>query len=81
MWQSSTRTSTMDSRLTLLCSNMKQSDITIYAVRIDVSGTAPASLSGCASQPEYFYDLPDVADLSEAFDPIAGQIGDLRIAK
>jgi hypothetical protein len=78
---SSYRTSTMDSRMTLLCSNMKQSDIIIYAVRIDVSGTAPAALSGCASQPEYFYDVPDVANLSDAFNSIAGQIGDLRIAK
>ncbi|MEO6378049.1 MAG: pilus assembly protein TadG-related protein, partial [Caulobacteraceae bacterium] len=60
---SSTRTSTMDARLTQVCSNLKAptTNITIYTVRIDLSGTAPAALSGCASLPEYFYDVPDVA--------------------
>ena len=78
-----TRTSKMDARLTQVCSNMKDPtvNITIYTVRIDLSGTAPAALSGCASLPEYFYDVPDVANLSTAFTAIAGSIGDLRIAK
>ncbi|MEO6339530.1 MAG: pilus assembly protein TadG, partial [Caulobacteraceae bacterium] len=80
---SSARTTAMDGRLTQACSNMKNPNvnITIYTVRIDLSGTAPAALSGCATLPEYFYDVPDVADLSDAFTAIAGSIGDLRISK
>ena len=79
----SARTTAIDGRLTQVCTNMKDPtvNITIYTVRIDLSGTAPAALSGCASLPEYFYDVPDVANLSTAFTAIAGSIGDLRIAK
>ncbi len=70
----------MDARVGVLCTNIKNAGITIYAVRIDVSGTAPASLSGCASSPDQFYDI-DSSGLSVAFQNIAGSIGKLRIAQ
>ena len=76
----SARTGAMDARLAVLCTNIKNAGITIFAVRIDVAGTAPAALSGCASSPEKFYDI-DSSGLSEAFQDIAGSIGRLRIAQ
>jgi Flp pilus assembly protein TadG len=77
---SSTRQDKMDDRVGVVCTNIKNAGITIYAVRIDVSGTAPASLSGCASSPDQFYDIGS-SGLSAAFQNIAGSIGKLRIAQ
>jgi Flp pilus assembly protein TadG len=74
------RTAAMDARLTLLCTNAKAAGITIYTVRIDMSGSAPPALMNCASEASMFYDVPDVANLSNAFDSIAGSIGKLRIS-
>jgi len=76
----SARASALDQRMALLCSNIKNAGITVYAVRIDVSGTAPQALSGCASSTDKFYDI-DSTGLSAAFQNIAGSIGQLRIAQ
>jgi Flp pilus assembly protein TadG len=76
----SARTKAMDARMALLCQNAKTAGLVIYTVRVDVSGTAPEALKACASEEANFYDVPDVADLSKAFDAIAGSIGKLRIA-
>jgi len=77
---SGNRQTVMDNRLGVLCTNIKNAGVTIFAVRIDVSGAAPASLSGCASSEDKFYDI-DSNGLSEAFQNIAGSIGKLRIAQ
>jgi Flp pilus assembly protein TadG len=77
----SERTAAMDARMSLLCTNAKAAGIIIYTVRIDVSGSAPLALMNCATDSSMFYDVPDVADLSKAFNAIAGSIGKLRIAR
>ncbi len=77
---SNARETAMNNRMGVLCTNIKNAGITIFAVRIDVSGTAPASLSGCASSSDKFYDI-DSSGLSAAFQNIAGSIGKLRIAQ
>jgi Flp pilus assembly protein TadG len=77
---SSTRTNAMNTRMGLVCTNMKTAGVVVYAVRIDVDGAPPAALSGCASSPTKFYDI-DSDDLSDAFEAIAGSIGQLRIAR
>jgi Flp pilus assembly protein TadG len=74
------RTAAMDARMMLACDNMKAKGITIYTVRIDVSGSSPAALRSCASSPDKFYDI-DSTGLAEAFQNIAGSIGRLRIAQ
>ncbi len=68
-------------RTTAICSHMKTAGITVYTVRIDVSGVSPAVLQACASTPAQFYDVPNVANLPAAFTAIAGQIGKLRLAQ
>ncbi|HTI67993.1 MAG TPA: TadE/TadG family type IV pilus assembly protein [Caulobacteraceae bacterium] len=73
------RTAAMDARMVVACANMKAQGITIYTVRIDVSGTSPAALKSCASSPDKFYDI-DSSGLSSAFAQIAGSIGRLRIS-
>jgi Flp pilus assembly protein TadG len=80
----SQRTAAMDARMTLLCQNAKAAgkNITIYTVRVDMPGTSsPTALKNCASDPTMFYDVPDVSNLSTAFDAIAGSIGKLRISE
>jgi Flp pilus assembly protein TadG len=71
----------MDARQVLLCNNMKAQGIVIYTVQIDTPGTAPAALSGCASDSTKFYDVQDVSNLNSAFQSIAGSIGHLRITQ
>ena len=74
------RTDAMDARLALLCTNAKAAGVVIYTVRIDLDGAAPPALMNCATNSTMFYDVPDVANLSGAFDAIAGSIGKLRIS-
>ena len=75
------RNTALDNRTNLICSNIKADNITVYTVRIDVSGVSPTVLQNCASSPDKFYDVPDVSNLSAAFQQIACQIGKLRIAQ
>ncbi|HEX5377825.1 MAG TPA: pilus assembly protein TadG, partial [Phenylobacterium sp.] len=75
------RRTAMDNRLTLLCSNMKARDIVIYTVRVEVTSGSSTVLKNCASDPDKFYDVQDVAQLTAAFDSIAGSIDNLRISK
>ena len=75
------RNAALDSRTAAACANAKQAGVTVYTVRIDVQGVAPTVLQNCASSADKFYDVPNVANLSTAFQQIAGQIGKLRIAQ
>ena len=75
------RNTALDNRTALICNNIKADGITVYTVRIDVSGQSPAVLQNCATSPSNFYDVPNVANLPAAFQQIAGQIGKLRIAQ
>jgi Flp pilus assembly protein TadG len=75
------RGTAMDTRTTAICSNIKADGISVYTVRIDVSGVSPSVLQACASTPAQFYDVPNVANLPAAFTAIAGQIGKLRLAQ
>jgi hypothetical protein len=77
----SSRNAALDARMTQVCTNMKADNIIIYTVRIDVTGVTPAVLQSCASNPNDFFDVPNVPDLPGVFANIAGDIGQLRIAK
>lgn len=77
---SSTRTQTMDARLSALCANIKAKDITLYTVRVEVRSGASAVLQTCASSSDKYYDVQDVSQLSAAFEAIAGSIDTLHIS-
>lgn len=77
----SQRTTAIDARLTLLCKNMRDKNILIYTVRVEVKSGSNAVLKGCATRSDMFYDVQDVSDLDDAFDSIAGSIADLRLSK
>ncbi|CAN5874988.1 hypothetical protein BH11PSE1_BH11PSE1_15530 [soil metagenome] len=76
-----TRTDKMDDRLALLCDNVKAKDIVVYTVRVEVRSGESSLLQDCASTPDKFYDVQNVADLSAAFDSIAGSIDNLRLTR
>ena len=66
-----------------ICAEMKKSGIEIYTVGFDIgtTGTAVETLTGCASQPEYFYNAKDGEDLKKAFRDIALKSSPLRIVQ
>jgi len=74
-----TRTAAMDARLQKLCTNIKARNIHIYTIRVEVTSGSSALLQGCATHPEDFYDVTNVANLGVAFDSIANSIANLRL--
>jgi hypothetical protein len=77
---STQRTSQRDGRLGTLCTNMKARGIIIYTIRVEVTSGSSALLQNCATSPDKFFDVTDVSALGAAFDAIAADITNLRIA-
>jgi hypothetical protein len=75
------RTAAMDSRLSLLCENIKKKDIEIYTIRVQVKTGSSALLKGCATAPDYYYDVTESGDLTKVFQNIAGQIATLHLSR
>lgn len=80
----STATTTINTRMSQLCTAMKQSNrnIIIYTIVLQVNSTATQNLyRNCASKPEYYFLSPTASDLSEIFRQIATQLSNLRLAQ
>lgn len=75
-WTSST--SSIDARTELACQSVKDSGVTLYAVRLQEGNSS--LLSECASSADTYYDVEDVQDLVPTFQAIGEQISQLRIA-
>lgn len=75
------RTAALDSRLALLCSNMKAKDIEIYTVRVEVKSGDSSLLQNCATGRDYYYDVEDSSALTAVFQTIAGQIAALHLSR
>jgi hypothetical protein len=75
------RTAAFDGRLSVLCSNMKAKKIEIYTIRVEVTSGTSTLLQNCATTPDKFFDVQNVATLGVAFDAIASSITNLRIAR
>ncbi|MBN8528692.1 MAG: VWA domain-containing protein [Caulobacterales bacterium] len=75
------RRNVMDGRLEELCVNLRNRDIIVYTVGVQVDTRTQDLLSGCATQPANYFNVTDAADIGAAFDRIAGAIENLRIAK
>ena len=74
------RTTQMNSRLSTLCTNLRNQGVIVYTVRVEVTAGDSSVLRNCASEPEYYYDVQNAANLADAFRSIAGSITRLRIA-
>ncbi len=77
---SAQRTAQIDGRLAQLCTNMKAQHIYIYTIRVEVATGSSTLLQNCASSPDKFFDVTNVAALGAAFDAIAADITNLRIS-
>lgn len=78
---SAQRTEALDSRLSLLCSNIKAKDIEIYTIRVEVDTGDSQLLESCASGRDYFYDVHSSSTLTQVFESIAGQIAALHLSR
>jgi Flp pilus assembly protein TadG len=79
----STEDSGTDTRMTKVCTNAKAAGITIYAVFVDIGGTQGNSsvLANCATDANHYFDLTSASQITTAFNEIATQITQLRVAK
>ena len=75
------RTAALDSRLALICENIKAKDIEIYTIRVEVDSGTSELLSSCATGDDYFYDVSDSSSLTQVFQSIAGQIAALHLSR
>ncbi len=74
-----TSQSSIDARTAAVCSNIKQQNIRIYAVRV-IDGNATL-LKNCATNPTMYYDVQQADDLSSVFTSIAQNLANLRISQ
>lgn len=78
---STARRNAMDSRLEELCNNLRNDDIMLYTVGVQVDSRTQTLLSNCATEGDMFYNVSNTAGIEAAFDRIAGSIENLRIAR
>lgn len=78
---SNDRTAALNARLALLCTNMRNAKITVYTIRVEVTGGSPDLLRNCATDPGMFFDVKQASELTTTFDKIARSIQNLRISK
>ncbi|PZQ52938.1 MAG: hypothetical protein DI570_24430, partial [Phenylobacterium zucineum] len=78
---SADRTAALDSRLALMCQNMKAKGVEIYTIRVEVSTGSSTLLKTCATADDYYYDVKSSSNLTNVFESIAGQIAALHLSK
>lgn len=71
----------LNSKLTSVCTSMKNNGIIVYTVAFDNPGTTIETLMrNCASDPSYYFDSPTGSDLQQAFRLIGDSLSNLRIS-
>ncbi len=73
----------LDDRMLSMCQAMKAQDILIYTMTFGATPDAGTQslFSNCASKPEMYFNAPSGSQLQEAFEEIADQLSNLRIAE
>jgi Flp pilus assembly protein TadG len=78
----SSQSSQVDTRMATLCTNIKSSGVTIYAVQIDTDGAGQSAVRpACASGSDNFFMLTDPSQIASAFAQIGTSISRLRVAQ
>jgi hypothetical protein len=75
----SSKESSIDTRTTAACNNVKAANIKLYTVRV-IDGDA-ALLRSCASKTSMYYEVGQASQLNNVFSSIAQNLANLRIAK
>jgi len=72
----------IDGRLLEICTNMKNAGIKIYTITFQVSDSSTRTLfENCATDPSYYFNSPDNAQLQEVFRTISDTLAHLYISK
>ena len=82
----SDHSSSVDDRMGLVCTAAKADNVIIYALFINIAGTAgnAASMKNCATGGEFggrYYEVSATGSIGTALDAIAQQITNLRVAQ
>lgn len=72
----------LNSRLSTVCTAMKNAGIIVYTIAFDNPGTSIQSLlKSCATQNSYYFNSPTTAELKTAFKQIGDSLSSLRVSK
>jgi Flp pilus assembly protein TadG len=74
-----TSASSIDSRTSKVCDNIKAANIRVYTVRV-INGDVTL-LKGCATKTDMYYDVSQASQLNGVFSSIAQNLANLRISK
>ncbi len=78
----STAEGRLDSRLSQVCTSMKNNNILVYTISFgSVSSSSQTMLRNCASQSDYYFPSPTSNDLQHAFRAIGDSLANLRVSK
>jgi hypothetical protein len=76
---SCTSCATVDTPMTNVCTNIKNSGIQIYTIRL-IEGNANL-IRNCATNPSMYYDVQNSGQLAAVFNAIGSEIASLHLAK
>jgi len=72
----------VDARMSTLCTNIKNSGVTIYTVQIDTDGAGQSAvLPACASDSSKFFMLTSSSQIASAFSQIGTSISKLHVSR
>jgi hypothetical protein len=79
---SSTAVTRLNTRLSNVCTAMKNKGIYVYTIALGNPGTSTVNLlKSCASAPNYFFNSPTSSELTTVFNAIADSLSNLRISQ
>lgn len=79
---SSTAVTSLNTKLTSVCTAMKQKGIYVYTIALGNPGTTIQNLlKACATAQNYYFNSPTSAELSTVFNAIADSLSNLRISQ
>lgn len=79
---SSTAVTKLNTKLSTVCTAMKQQGILVYTILFDLNNASVGTLmKNCATSPDYYFESPDEATLQKAFKTIGDSLANLRISR
>ena len=64
-----------------LCGNMKDKDIVVYTIAVQVSAGVKTMLQRCATNSDHYFPVESATGIGDAFQKIASSIADMRITR
>lgn len=64
-----------------LCGNMKDKDIVVYTIAVQVSAGVKTMLQRCATNTDHYFPVESASGIGDAFQKIASSIADMRITR